>query len=252
MNNGQRLELQSGNGLDKTNGWWNCIEMVDLDGDGDLDILAGNWGLNTKFNASEERPITLYRKDFDGNGSVETVVTHYHGDRETAFSSKDDLAKQMPFLNKEFLFYRDYAKATLEELLGRDRLGEAMRRKVYMLESAHFENDGNGNFTQRELPLMVQASTVNDIQWTKNDKGTINELLMVGNNFEINTQLGRLDASHGILLQRDSISAIHWKQSLGISGAARAIERIRVDGEELFIIGLNNGAPIFLSKNIIK
>src|SRR5690606_27204563 len=130
MNNGQGLELQSGNGLDKTNGWWNCIEMVDLNGDGALDILAGNWGLNTKFSASEERPITLYRKDFDGNGSVETVVTHYHGDRETAFSSKDDLAKQMPFLNKEFLFYRDYAKASLEELLGSDRLGEAKQRKV--------------------------------------------------------------------------------------------------------------------------
>src|SRR5690606_41162717 len=123
---------------------------------------------------------------------------------------------------------------------------------VYMLESAHFENDGNVNFNQRELPLMVQASTVNDIQLTKSDKGTINELLMVGNNFEINTQLGRLDASHGILLQRDSNGAIHWKQSLGISGAGRAIEKIRVDGEDLFIIALNNGAPIFLAKNKSK
>ncbi len=252
MNNGTQLQLQRENGLDKTNGWWNCIELVDLDGDGDLDILAGNWGLNTKFSASVERPITLYRKDFDGNGSVETVVTHYHGDRETAFSSKDDLAKQMPFLNKEFLFYRDFAKASLEDLLGRDRLKEADRRKVYLLESAHFENVGNGSFVQKELPLLVQASTVNDIQWTKNDKGTINELLMVGNNFEINTQLGRLDASHGILLESDENGNIHWKQSLGISGAGRAIEKIRVDGEDLFIIALNNGAPIFLAKNKSK
>jgi len=120
---------------------------------------------------------------------------------------------------------------------------------VYMLESAYFENKGNGRFTQRELPLMVQSSTVNALELARNDKDRINEILMVGNNFEINTQLGRLDASHGFLLDIDPKGTIQWKQSLGISGAARAIEPIVVGGKKMYLIALNNGAPIFLAKN---
>ncbi|WP_349522850.1 VCBS repeat-containing protein [Muricauda sp. NFXS6] len=248
MNNGEQLSSQKDNGLDNTNGWWNSIELADLDNDGDLDILAGNWGRNTKFSASLEKPITLYINDFDNNGSIETVVTHFHGERETAFASKDELAKQMPFLNKKFLFYKDFAKASLEELFGKDKLEEATKRKVYTLSTSYFENDGNNNFSEKQLPHLVQSSSVNDIYLVKNDKETINEILMVGNNFEISTQLGRLDASHGFLLQNDEHGNVGWKQNLGISGAARKIEKITINGKEEFIITMNNDAPAFLVK----
>ena len=248
LNDGKTLSLQKNNGLDNTHGWWNTLELADFDNDGDLDILAGNWGLNTKFNASVEKPITLYINDFDDNGSIETVVTHFHGDRETAFASKDELAKQMPFLNKKFLFYEDFAKASLDELFGKDKLNEATQRKVYLLSTSYFENDGNNNFTLRTLPHLVQSSSVNDIQLVKNDQGKINEILMVGNNFEISTQLGRLDASHGFLLQNDDSGNISWERSLGISGAARKIAKINNNGNEEFIITMNNAAPIFLVK----
>ncbi len=248
LNNGKQLIKHENNGLEKTNGWWNCIKLGDLDNDGDQDILAGNWGLNTKFNASVERPITLYINDFDGNGSIETVVTYFHGDKETVFSSKDELVKQMPFLNKKFLFYKDFAKASLEELFGKEKLNQAVKKHVYLLKTSYFENDGNGHFSPRELPLMVQSSTVNDIFLEKTDKERINEVLMVGNNFEISTQLGRLDASHGLLLQSDEQGHLSWKQNLNISGAARKIGKINGNGDEKFIIILNNDAPIFLIK----
>ena len=248
LNNGEQLTAQKENGLDNTNGWWNTIELADLDNDGDMDILAGNWGLNTKFSASIEKPVTLYINDFDDNGSIETVVTHFHGERETAFASKDELAKQMPFLNKKFLFYKDFAKASLEELFGEDKLEEATKRKVFLLATSYFENDGNNHFQMRELPYLVQSSSVNDIYLVKNNKEKINEILMVGNNFEISTQLGRLDASHGFLLTNDEKGDISWKQSLGISGAARKIEKINSNGNDGFIITMNNEAPIFLVK----
>lgn len=248
LNNGKQLIKQANNGLENTNGWWNCIQVADLDNDGYLDILAGNWGLNTKFRASKERPVTLYINDFDNNGSIETVVTYFHGERETVFSSKDELAKQMPFLNKKFLFYKDFAKASLEDLFENDKLDKALKKKVYMLETTYFQNNGNGVFAPKELPFMVQASTVNDIFIEKNDKETINEILMVGNNFEISTQLGRLDASHGLLLQNDGQGNLIWKQSLSISGAARKIEKITRNGDTGFIITLNNNSPFFLNK----
>ena len=71
---------------------------------------------------------------------------------------------------------------------------------------------------------------------------------MVGNNFEISTQLGRLDASHGFLLQNDEHGNVGWKQNLGISGAARKIEKITINGKKEFIITMNNDAPAFLVK----
>nr|WP_321415934.1 VCBS repeat-containing protein [uncultured Allomuricauda sp.] len=248
LNDGKNLSSQKDNGLGNTNGWWNALELADMDNDGDLDILAGNWGLNTKFNASLEKPVTLYINDFDDNGSIETVVTHFHGDRETAFASKDELAKQMPFLNKKFLFYKDFAKASLEELFGENKLKKATKRKVYTLSTSYFENDGNNNFSKKPLPHLVQASSVNDIYLVKNIKETINEILMVGNNFEISTQLGRLDASHGFLLHNDENGNVSLKQNLGISGAARKIEKIIINGKEEFIITMNNDAPVFLVK----
>ena len=248
LNNGKQLSAQKNNGLSTTNGWWNSIKVADLDNDGDMDILTGNWGLNTKFNASPDKPVTLYINDFDDNGSIETVVTHFHGERETAFASKDELAKQMPFLNKKFLFYKDFAKASLEELFGKDKLEEATKRKVYTLSTSYFVNDGNNHFSEKQLPRLVQSSSVNDIYLVKNNKETINEILMVGNNFEISTQLGRLDASHGFLLQNDEDGNVGWKQNLGISGAARKIEKITINGKEEFIITMNNDVPAFLVK----
>ncbi|MDC6365507.1 VCBS repeat-containing protein [Allomuricauda sp. AC10] len=249
LNDGKQLIKQKQNGLEKTHGWWNCIDVADLDNDGDLDMLAGNWGLNTKFNASKEKPITLYRNDFDDNGSIETLVTYFHGDKETAFASKDELVKQMPFLNKKFLYYKDFAKASLEELFGKDKLKNSEKKEVYQLATSYFMNNGDGTFSAKNLPLIVQASSVNDIYIENIDKERINEILMVGNNFEISTQLGRLDASHGLLLENDGQGNLSFKQSLNVSGAARKIAKINIRGNEEFIITRNNDSPTFLLKN---
>jgi len=249
LNNGKKLTMQTDNGLQKTNGWWNCVRTADMDNDGDLDILAGNWGLNTKFKASAEKPITLYKADFDENGSIETLVTHFHGHTETAFASKDELAKQMPGLNKRFLFYKDFAKASLEEVFGKATLEEATKKQVYQLNSAYFENDGNGHFSAKKLPKMVQSSSVNNIYIYDIDGDGYKDALLVGNNFEISTQLGRLDASHGLLLQNDGNGNLVLKQNLQVSGAARDIEKIKINGREEFIIARNNDSPVFLVKN---
>lgn len=249
MNDGKTLSLVSGNQLDKTHGFWNAILVEDFDKDGDLDLVAGNWGNNSKFKASEDQPITLYKKDFDNNGSIEPLVTYFYNGKETPFASKDELVKQMPYLNKEFLSYERFAKASMIDLFGANNLNEAMQKKVYELSSCYFENTGDNTFKKIPLPFMAQVSTINDMIVDDFDKDGYSDILAVGNNYEISTQLGRMDASHGILL-RYGKNGFQWVRDSGINinGPARNIENIDINGTEHFVIGINNASPLFFEK----
>ncbi len=126
-------------------------------------LSAGNWGLNSRLKASSKHPLTLYRADFDENGTIDPLVTYFEGAIETPFASKDELAKQMPFLNKEFLSYTSFAQAELDELFSKEKLSKAEKKQLYELKSIYLVNDGQGHFTRQELPLISQATITQDI-----------------------------------------------------------------------------------------
>ena len=252
INNGATLEPQNNNTLVKTNGWWNSILALDIDNDGDQDLVAGNWGANTKFKASVESPITLYNYDFDGNGKTDPVVTYYHQKTETPFASKDELVKQLPFLNKKFLSYSDFASASITDLLGSTSLRKSDKKEVYELRSSVFINDGSGNFLKLPLPTIAQISSINDIISEDFNSDGFNDLLIVGNNFEISTQLGRLDALHGLILYHSGDGKIPFQNKydmLEIQGASRNVHKIKIKDQEYFIVGRNNNSPFFYRYN---
>ena len=251
LNDGRNLILDESGSLKNTSGLWNSIKVEDFDNDGDLDLICGNWGLNTKLNASSEKPIRLYRKDFDNNGSIDPIITYYHKDTETPFASKDELAKQIPIINKKFLSYKDFAAATIEEIFGGKNLKKSIKKEVTELQSCYFESDGNGNFVKHTLPLIAQSSTIFDFAITDINNNGFKDLLIVGNNYEISTQLGRLDGFHGLVLQNDKKNNFIWRrdQNLNISGAARVIKSIKIKNQEYYIIGINNRKPLLLRKN---
>lgn len=250
LNNGKSLKLQKSDDIETTNGWWNAIKAADFDNDGDIDIVAGNWGLNSKFNASLEKPITLYSTDFDNNGSIEPLVTYFYKEKETPFASKDELTKQMPYLNKEFLSYSDFANANIRDLFGSEKLNKAYKKRVFELASCYFENDGNGDFIKKELPFMAQVSTIQTIWLEDFDKDGYKDIFVAGNNYEISTQLGRMDGTHGLFLRFDKKSGFQWAKdwNINISGPARSIAKIKIGTKSHYAIGINNSNPIFLSK----
>ncbi|QLG45737.1 VCBS repeat-containing protein [Costertonia aggregata] len=247
-NTGKRLVLQSKNGLEKSHGLWNTLTISDFDKDGDLDIVAGNFGLNSKLKASPHEPLSLYRKDFDQNNAIETLVTYYYKGKETTFASKDELTGQLPYLNKKFLSYGEFAKADIHELFGQKNLRTAEKKEVYSLASTYFENQGDGVFTPIMLPMYSQSSTIQDIALEDFNKDGFTDLLLVGNNYEINTQLGRMDALQGVILQNDKKGRFYWDNTLKIDvpGPARDIQRIHAGERNCFVIAINNGSPIFL------
>lgn len=250
IHDGKSLKLQKNRSLEKTHGWWNTVKVVDFDKDGDLDIVAGNWGLNSKFQASVKEPITLYSADFDNNGSIEPLVTYFHNHQETPFASKDELTKQMPGLNKKFLSYKAFANQGVIDLFGSKTLEAAYKKSVYELASCYFINDGTGSFKKRILPFNSQVSTVNDLWVEDFDKDGYEDILAVGNDYQISTQLGRMDASHGVFLRFDKKNTFEsptdWK--VNVPGPARKIEKITIASQPFYIVGINDGAPIFLSK----
>lgn len=250
INDGTRLkELPAG--LEQTNGWWNVLKVADFDKDGDLDIVAGNWGLNSRLSASARKPVRIYLNDFDENGSIDPVLTYYYENTETAFSSKDELDKQMPFLKKKYPNYKDYSKARFQDILPADKLHKATKKEVYELASCYFENTGNNRFKKHVLPFDVQVSSVFAIQVYDFNADGYEDILLAGNNYEVSTQLGRLDASHGSLLLNDQNGFFKVSRDPlpDISGSARDIRKIKIGNDDCFIISRNNQEALVLKSN---
>ncbi|MBQ4820824.1 VCBS repeat-containing protein [Aquimarina sp. MMG016] len=243
INNGNSNFKKDDNlSLQNTNGWWNCIEIKDMDNDGDLDIIAGNWGLNSRLSASIEKPIQLYLNDFDDNGRVDPIVTYFYEGKETPIATKDELSKQIPALNKQFLSYNAFAKADFNDYFLKSKIDNARKKEVFTLQTTYFENKGDLNFVAHTLPWDAQLSSVHSILINDVNNDGHQDILLGGNTYEINTQLSRLDASYGTLLINDQKGNFKSNINSGFSvqGAVRTIKKIKVNEQEYFLFGVNN------------
>ena len=160
------------------------------------------------------------------------------------------MAKQIPLINKEFLSYNAFAKADIDQLFDTKKLKEAEKKKAYQFASVYFENTGDLTFKTQELPFLAQSSSVHDIAIDDFDKDGYPDALLVGNTYEISTQLGRLDASHGVFLHNNQKGGFDTleNQNCDIPGASRNIEKIKIKDSIFYVIGRNNDTPLFLKK----
>ncbi len=187
----------------ETSGWWNCIATGDFDGDGDSDFVAGNHGLNSRFKASAERPVSMYVNDFDLNGSAEQIICVYEGDSSYPMALKHDLTRQIPVLLKKYPRYELYKEQTIHNMFAPEQLTNAIQLDVAQLKTSLFINDGSGHFTIRELPVETQFSTVMAAETGDfNGDGNV-DLLLGGNLYHVKPEVGRYDASYGHFLEGD-------------------------------------------------
>ncbi|MCH4822854.1 VCBS repeat-containing protein [Gramella lutea] len=233
--------------INNTEGWWNSVAIEDFDKDGDLDILAGNWGLNSRLKASLENPLQLYLNDFDDNGKTDPILTYFYKGRETPLATKDELSKQIPALNKSFLSYTDFAEADFNDYFSEEKIDGSIKKKVVTLETTLFENTGNLEFRKMSLPREVQFSSVHDILITDIDNDGLSDVVMGGNNYHVNTQLGRLDASKALILRnKGNLKFELIRNKLYINGAVKSIKKIKIQDENYFIFGMNNDKTQFV------
>ncbi len=228
--------------LKKTNGWWNSVKVHDMDNDGDLDIVAGNWGMNTRLQASEEEPVQLYLADFDANGKVDPIVTYFYQGKETPIPTKDELVKQIPQLNKKYLSYAAFAEADFQDYFSKSKINKSKRNQVYTLSTTYFENKGELNFEVHKLPWEAQISSVHDILINDMNGDGYFDMILGGNTYEISTQLGRLDASYGVALLNDKKGYFKsmGQSDFNVKGAVRSIKEIKIKDSTYFLFAVNS------------
>ena len=223
-------------------GWWNFTLPVDIDLDGDMDFIAGNLGLNTRLKATEKEPISMYYNDFDDNGKFEQIITFYLQGKEIPFANKDEIQRQIPKIKKSFLYAEDFAKANLYDIFTKEKLKSSKVVHAYHFANTLFINDGKGVFTAKVLPWEAQISAyktavvldANGDQWP--------DLLMMGNFYDNNVQMGRYDADYGTLLintgKQDFKAAP--MNGLSIKGQVRQIAPIQINQQKAYVLGMNS------------
>lgn len=235
--------------LNDMTGWWNFMLPYDFDGDGDLDILAGNLGENNKFHPTKEQPVRMYVADFDDNQQMEQIVSYYVKGKEVPFANHAEVMKQLPSLKKKYLLAKDFAKATLPEIFGADKLAKAIRREANTFQSMYFENTGNGlNFTPHPLPDELQYSSLTSAALEDLDGDGIAEVILGGNFYESNIEMGRYDASYGNVLHFTERGKMYVYPlgDLRVTGQVRKIKSVKLGGETIFVLARNNEKAILI------
>ncbi|WP_299530142.1 VCBS repeat-containing protein [Ulvibacterium sp.] len=190
----------------KTTGWWNNVASADFDKDGDIDFLLGNQGLNGFMNPSQEKPLYVYKGDFDQNGSPDPILAQYfkteNGPRLLPIHTRDDIVAQLVSLKKRYLTYDAFVQVNFTELLNISNLEEETLQ-AHTFQSSYLENLGNGSFVLHPLPEICQIAPINDILVDDFDADGHLDALLVGNDFSAETLYGKSDALTGLFLKGD-------------------------------------------------
>ncbi|WP_205510964.1 VCBS repeat-containing protein [Longitalea arenae] len=248
---GHLREVTAGTGLGKMSGMWRSLAASDIDQDGDMDLVAGNLGLNCDYQVSDSTPMELYAADLDGNGSIDPIPFYYIKDQTGVKRlypgiNRRQFADQVPAIKKQFLHHADYAKAGFNEIF-KGKKDSLQRFTCTETRSCWFENQGGGRFRPHYLPQEAQFAPVNAILCEDIDQDGLTDLLLAGNEYQNEVMTGRYDASYGCFLKgitRKNFSAIPPARSgFLVRGDVKDMALIKQrNGNRLIVIGINNDA----------
>jgi hypothetical protein len=233
--------------LPNTNGWWNTIEVADLDNDGDFDFVVGNHGLNCDLTASVAKPLTMYVHDFDENGSLDQMLCYYNGEKSYPFASQDELISQLPAKRKAYLKYDEYAESQIESVFDKAILAKAKQLTANELRTVWVENN-KGKFIVHALPIEAQFAPIRSILIQDFDGDGNQDIILGGNFYGAIPKIGRYDASYGNYLQGDGKGNFKdiepRKSGWTLSGEIRAMKMMIIGDNSAVIVARNNGSVL--------
>ena len=242
---GKLLDATKEMGLAQTSGWWTSLNIHDLNGDGDLDFVVGNLGLNTKYRATEQQPMRIYAKDFDGNGSLDAILCRQVEGKEKPVHQRNDLLSQIGGLGNKYPRFALYAAASVQEMFGKEALAATYSKSCQFLQSACFIQK-NGRFSINSLPVLAQTSPINAILCTDFNSDSRPDLLLVGNSFSPNVLTGHYDAFKGLLLLGNGSGSFQpvdaTRSGFFVAGVGKSLAMLTLQsGKQMVLAGVNNG-----------
>lgn len=249
-NKGRLDEVTGATGLTEMDGMWRSLIASDIDNDGDMDLVAGNLGLNCVYRAAGLTPMRLFASDIDGNGSIDPVLFYYIKDNDAIRRlypaiGRTQFAEQVPAIKKKFLFYEDYAKASFEDIFkgkAKDNLHSFTCNET---RSCWLENTGKGKFIKHPLPMEAQFSPVNAIIAEDLDSDGYKDIILAGNEYQADVITGRYDASYGTVL-KGSRAAVFTSLPISttgfvLNGDVKSMSLLpAANGGRLLVVAANN------------
>lgn len=229
--------------IPQSTGLWQTIYASDVNGDGFTDILAGNWGHNSKLYTGKNGPLKLYVSDFDRNGTFEQIMCYTVDGKEYTFLAKDELERSLPVLKKAYLNYKEVAGKTVQYIFY-DLFKGYTELRAEVLSSSCFINDGKGNFNRKNLAEELQLAPVMSfapaLQKTNFIAG--------GNFYGVIPYEGRYDALLPTQFSANGTAVNHIMTDF--EGEIRDIKWINIaGGNKILALARNNNGIIFLKPN---
>ena len=238
-NDGGKMTLKTVDGIEDT-GLYTHVNLADLDGDGDQDMIVGNIGKNIKWKASKEKPFKLYADDFDKNGGYDIVLANYADDELVPVRGRECSSQQLPYITEEFETFEDFATAPLDKIYDLDK---AQNLQVTSLKSAVYLNDGKGNYSKGKLPVEAQMSPINATIVLDINQDGYQDIIAVGNQYSMEVETTRLDAGSGLVMLGDGQGNFKYLPNgkSAMSSRGNAKDMVMVNGA---LIVSNNDALV--------
>lgn len=244
--NGKLGNASAGWGTAGLHGCWNAIRPGDLDGDGDMDFVVGNMGINWQWNITSPGGLKLYAGDFDKLNRIVPVIAITEQGREFPYASRDELLDQIPSLKKKYTDYVSYSKATLGEMLPAEKLKGAVSLSASEYRSGILEN-ANGKLVFHPLPIEAQAAPVYAIALSDMDGDGKQDIVLGGNVRQTRVRMGKNDANLLQVFSNNGGLNFNYlpqrKSGFYVNGDMRDLAILQANGSR-YLVGAMNNAPL--------